>query len=67
MFQFASVADFIAMAGHGPYVWISYGVSLLVMSYLVISPLSRARRQLRTLAQQAARQGARKHKVAEDD
>jgi heme exporter protein D len=66
MFQFASFADFIAMAGHGPYVWISYGVSLLVMIYLVISPLSRVRRQLRTLAQQAARQDARKQKGAED-
>lgn len=66
MFQFASFADFVAMAGHGPYVWISYGVSLLVMIYLVVSPMTRAKRQLRALARQPARPDGRKNKGADD-
>ena len=27
---FASVADFLAMGGHGPYVWTSFGLALAV-------------------------------------
>ena len=65
MFQFASFADFVAMAGHGPYVWMSYGVSLLVMIYLVVSPLARVRRQLRSQGQQSARQQGRKPEGSE--
>ncbi|MCQ3830491.1 heme exporter protein CcmD [Microbulbifer elongatus] len=37
-FQFDSLASFIAMDGHGPYVWASYGVALLVLATLAIVP-----------------------------
>lgn len=61
-FQFQGLADFLAMDGHGIYVWISYGIAFAVMSWLLASPLLRHRRigrelavqQLRTARQQAS-------------
>ena len=38
-FQFESFADFIAMNGHGPYVWAAYAITFAVLIYLLISPL----------------------------
>ena len=38
-FQFESIADFIAMNGHGPYVWAAYAITFAVLIYLLISPL----------------------------
>ncbi|MFZ5655363.1 MAG: heme exporter protein CcmD [Pseudomonadota bacterium] len=46
--QFHSLAEFVAMGGHGPYVWGVYGVAALVMVWLVARPL---RRRARTLAE----------------
>ncbi|OUS13159.1 heme exporter protein CcmD [Gammaproteobacteria bacterium 53_120_T64] len=43
MFQFDSFDAFLAMAGHGPYVWAAYGVSLTIMAWLALSPLRRQR------------------------
>ena len=40
-FQFENMTSFFAMGGHGVYVWSAYGVSLLLLSYLVIRPLLR--------------------------
>lgn len=33
--QFSTFADFIAMGGHGFYVWLSYGVSITLLVLLV--------------------------------
>jgi heme exporter protein D len=38
-FQFESIADFIAMNGHGPYVWASYAITFAVLVFLLVSPL----------------------------
>lgn len=38
-FQFESIADFIAMNGHGPFVWASYAITFAVLIYLLVSPL----------------------------
>ena len=35
MMQFSSFAEFIAMGGHGFYVWLSYGVSIALLILLV--------------------------------
>jgi heme exporter protein D len=59
MFQFESFQDFIAMAGHGPYVWGSYAVSLAVMTWLVASPVIRKRQLRRELLIQRARAARR--------
>ena len=38
-FQFESISDFIAMNGHGPFVWGAYAITFAVLIYLLISPL----------------------------
>lgn len=53
MFQFESLAAFIAMGGHGPYVWISYAVTLLTLIWLVIAPIRGRRRLLKNLSHQS--------------
>ena len=51
-FQFASFADFLAMDGHGIYVWIAYGISFAAMVALVIQPKLRRERLQREVARQ---------------
>lgn len=50
---FDSFAAFIAMEGHGPYVWTCYGVFVLLMGWLAVWSLRQrkavARAQLRQL------------------
>ena len=60
MFQFDGFRDFVAMGGHGPYVWLSYAITLAVMVYLVAAPILRRRaivRRLRLHSARAARHG----------
>ncbi len=38
---FDSFSDFIAMGGHGLYVWLAYGIALAVVSFNLISPILR--------------------------
>lgn len=42
-FQFDSVADFISMSGHGPYVWACYAITAGCLIYLAVAPLLRRR------------------------
>lgn len=37
--NFESFSDFIAMGGHGLYVWISYGVALLIFVANIVLPV----------------------------
>lgn len=57
--QFHSLAEALAMGGHGGYVWTVYGVAALVMGALVARPLLRHARLLATLRDAAAREQAR--------
>ena len=57
-FQFQSLADLIYMSGHGPYVWACYGIGLLVVAYLLISPVCQKKKFMRQLRSQYARQAA---------
>ncbi len=58
MFQFENFDAFLAMGGHGPYVWGAYGLSLAIMAWLALAPLRRQRVLLTELRQriQAQRQ-----------
>jgi heme exporter protein D len=47
--SFASFQDFLAMGGHGLYVWLSYAAALIIILYNVIS----ARLALRRFIQDA--------------
>lgn len=68
-FQFAGLAGFLAMNGHGPYVWIAYGVTFLALAGLVVQPRLRRRRlQVELKRQQRIqqrRQSVEKKRVAE--
>ena len=37
--SFESFSDFIAMGGHGLYVWLSYAIALVVLVVNVVNPL----------------------------
>jgi heme exporter protein D len=43
---FQSMADFWAMGGHGFYVWLAYGISVIIFIYNVMIPIQQ-RNQLR--------------------
>lgn len=42
---FSSFSEFAAMGNHGFYVWLAYGVGVLVFAFLLLEPVWR-RRQL---------------------
>ncbi|MBI4755668.1 MAG: heme exporter protein CcmD [Betaproteobacteria bacterium] len=46
--QWSSLEAFVAMGGYGPYVWGSYGVTLLVMAAEVVT-LARRHHAIRRL------------------
>jgi heme exporter protein D len=48
--SFESFGDFLAMGGHGLYVWLSYGLTLAVVVLNVFAPISGRRRYLREQA-----------------
>lgn len=51
-FQFASLAEFLSMQGHGFFVWIAYAVTLLVLISLAVAPIFRKRQLQRELLRQ---------------
>lgn len=42
--KFDSFADFIAMGGHGVFVWSVYAITTVVLVALVVAPLRKRRR-----------------------
>lgn len=44
--SFDSLDAFLAMGGHGFYVWLSYALALGVVVYNIVAPLARRRRFL---------------------
>ena len=36
--KFDSLADFLAMGGHGLYVWLAYGIALVILVLNVVLP-----------------------------
>lgn len=61
-FQFASLAEFLSMSGHGPYVWAAYAVTLIVLLALAVAPLRRLRQLQRELDRQQRIAEARKRR-----
>lgn len=49
--------EFLAMGGHGPYVWSAYGVTLAVMVYNAWAAHRHQAKALTRLRQTGARQG----------
>jgi len=54
--QFESVSEFVAMGGHGLYVWLCYGVAVLVLLANLILPSIQRRVLLRDLSQRQRRE-----------
>ncbi len=48
--------DFLAMGGYGAYVWPAFGISALVLGWLLVSSLRRLRGLERALAEQGIAQ-----------
>lgn len=38
-FQFDSFAEFLAMNGHGPFVWAAYAITFISLAYLLLAPV----------------------------
>ncbi|WP_193165341.1 heme exporter protein CcmD [Microbulbifer hainanensis] len=62
-FQFASIADFLSMNGHGVYVWIAYGISFAALAALALQPALRRRSMQRELARQQRIQQRRRERT----
>lgn len=56
---FDSLHAFLAMGGHGPYVWLSYGIVILGLTLLVLLSRHSHQRWLRDQRRQLARHQAR--------
>ena len=55
---FKSFAEFVAMGGHGPYIWTAYGVTLVLILYMLAAPVLRQRRFVREERRRHLRSGA---------
>ena len=53
--SFDSWQAFFAMGGYALYVWISFGLTLLVLSYIMLSPMLQHRQLLRLQARMERR------------
>lgn len=56
MIAFESFADFLAMGGHGLYVWSTYGLCAALMTWTAVLPLLARRRYLNDLARRRRRE-----------
>ena len=54
--QFDSLQDFLAMGGYALYVWLSFGVSLLALVWVVIDSAGTHKKLLRNAREEQARQ-----------
>jgi len=49
-------SEFLSMGGYGFYVWTSWGIALVTMSFLVIRAITKRRSILKNLNEQATRE-----------
>jgi len=49
--RFDSLSDFIAMGGHGLYVWLCYGTVMFTFILISIQPVFKRRQLLREISQ----------------
>jgi heme exporter protein D len=54
--QFSSFSDFINMGGYGFYVWLSFGVSALLLILLIISSKAGHQKIIKQIAQRKNRE-----------
>lgn len=66
-FYFESLKDFAWMSGHGPYVWICYFVTFMVLTFILLMPVFKSRRFMKTQRALARRVQAEAHQKTESD
>ena len=54
--NFTSLESFLNMGGHGLYVWLSYGIGLLVFIIAFVSPILKRKHIIQELSQLQRRQ-----------
>ena len=60
------MSEFLAMGGHGPYVWTAYGITLAILIWNLWSAWALLRRNLRRAAREtSAEEPARRPKVSQ--
>lgn len=59
-FQFNSLQEMWAMAGHGPYVWTAVLVSVAVLCWLLAKPIMQHRQALKSIARNLQRDGKKR-------
>ncbi|NQZ32121.1 MAG: heme exporter protein CcmD [Oceanospirillaceae bacterium] len=57
--QFDSWLAFFNMGGHGLYVWLSFGIALLVLMLNIVSPLFQFKSTVQSLAKKYQRESNR--------
>lgn len=55
MMHFETVSAFLQMGGHGLFVWSAYGITIVVMLWLLLAPLHCSRTLLRGVRQHQRR------------
>lgn len=65
--HFETLADFIAMGTHGPYVWSAYGLTLLVVVINLVAIVRQRTHTLETIRQKLKRQEFDRQQSEEDD
>ncbi|MEZ5523920.1 MAG: heme exporter protein CcmD [Pseudomonadales bacterium] len=53
---FESFSDFLAMGGHAKYVWIAYGIALVVFAFNILAPIIKRKRLMAEQARQLRRE-----------
>lgn len=54
--SFDSFSDFMAMDGHGLYVWLSYAIALVVITINLVSPVLRKKQLMSELIRRLRRE-----------
>lgn len=55
--SFESFSDFVAMGGHGTYVWLSYAIALVVIVINVVGPMMQKKKVFADLKRRLRREG----------
>lgn len=66
--QFSTFSEFLAMGGHGFYVWLSYGVSITLLLLLLVSSINQSSTVIKQIQQRQKRenklkQAAQQHNI----
>ena len=53
---FNSISEFFAMGGYGFYVWLSYGITFLALTILVVTSITKKKKILKSVEQRLLRE-----------